>query len=180
MTRASDNGRVPERSRTTRRLAADEEYVLGSELELNLPPGHEPELEPILDPDAPVMVIDDSPSMRKIVRYKLQRVGISVVAFPNGLSALHALYTRQVAPPRVLLLDIVLPDINGYDLARDLRKNPGFAQTQIIMLSGMGGIVNHLKAHMVGARGYIEKPFASDDLVKRVCEALGLLNVTEW
>lgn len=163
----SDDSRyMPQRSRSTRRLDADDGFF-------STP-------APASDPDAQVMVIDDSRSICVMVRYMLQRVGISVVDFQSGVEALQALTARQVAPPRVLLLDIKMPGMNGYDLARELRKNAALTHTQIIMLSGLGGAFNHLKARVVGASGYIDKPFKSDDLVKQVCDALGLLSVTDW
>ena len=166
MPSGDDTSYAPERSRSTQRLAADDDFFSS------------PELAPHLA--AQVMVIDDSIGIRTMVGFMLQRVGVSVVAFKNGLEALQALSAQQVAPPRVLLLDIKMPGISGFDLARELRRNEAFAETQIIMLSGMGGTFNHLKARAVGASGYIKKPFKAGELVKRVCDALGLLNITDW
>jgi DNA-binding response OmpR family regulator len=121
-----------------------------------------------------VMVIDDSPAVRRVVEMSLQRAGISAVSFPDGLQAIAALKNGEIAPPRVLLLDIGLPKMNGYDLARLFRGNPALNDMQIIMLSGRDGVVNRAYSRMLGASDFIAKPFKSHALVKRIRLALGL------
>lgn len=125
----------------------------------------------------PVMVIDDSPAVRRVVELSLQRVGIPAISFADGLLALAALQSEEVAPPRVLLLDIGLPRMNGYELARLFRSNPAFQQTRIIMLSGHDGVVNRAFSRLNGASDFIAKPFRSGELVQRIRVALG---VDDW
>ena len=127
--------------------------------------------------DSPlVMVIDDSPAVRRVVEMSLERVGISAISFADGLQALAALRDGEIAPPRVLLLDIGLPKMNGYDVARLFRANPACGETLIIMLSGRDGVVNRAYSKLLGASDFIAKPFKSPALVKRIRIALGL----EW
>ncbi len=121
-----------------------------------------------------IMVIDDSHAVRTVIELSFRRVGMtSVVAFPDGLSALSALAKGEVMVPDLLLLDIKLPRMDGYEVARILRGNADFSQTIIVMLSGQGGIIDHFRAKMIGARDFITKPFRAADLVNRVCALLG-------
>lgn len=122
-----------------------------------------------------VMVIDDSPAVRRVVELSLQDVGISVVSFADGFLAMAALQNGEVAPPRVLLLDINLPKMSGFDLARHFRRNPAFEETQIIMLSGYDGVMNRAMSKFRGASDFIGKPFKRHELVQRMRVALGLL-----
>lgn len=161
------------RARATRRLDAPEEDGARATPLL----GEEDSFFTTPDNDSPlVMVIDDSPAVRKVVELSLQRAGISAISFPDGLQALAALKSGEIAPPRVLLLDIGLPKMNGYDLARLFRNNRDFDETQIIMLSGRDGVVNRAYSKLLGASDFIAKPFKSHEMVKRIRIALGL----EW
>lgn len=131
------------------------------------------------DSEAPaVMVIDDSPAVRKVVENSLKRVGIPAVAFDGGLSALAALSDGVIAPPRVLLLDIGMPKMDGYEVARVFRTNRALTDVRIIMLSGHDGLIDRARAKMVGASDFIAKPFRSAELVRRVCAALGMVEVS--
>jgi DNA-binding response OmpR family regulator len=123
-----------------------------------------------------VMVIDDSPAVRRVVEFSLFRMGIPCVSYADGLEAIAALQNGEVEPPRILLLDIVLPRMNGHELARLFRSNPAFQDTRIIMLSGNDGVVNRVYSRLSGASDFIAKPFKSHEFVQRMRIALGL----EW
>lgn len=123
-----------------------------------------------------VMVIDDSPAVRRVVELSLQRAGISVISFADGFQAMTALQRGEVAPPRVLLLDIGLPKMSGIELAHYFKQNDDFKDTQIIMLSGHDGMLNRAHSRLRGASDFIAKPFKSHELVRRMRIALGL----EW
>ncbi|HEX8981220.1 MAG TPA: response regulator [Ktedonobacterales bacterium] len=126
----------------------------------------------------PVMVIDDSPAVRSVVEISLKRVGIPAVAFEGGLPALAALSDGVLAPPRVLLLDIGMPKMDGYEVARVFRTNRALTDVRIIMLSGHDGILDRARAKLVGASDFIAKPFRAAELVRRVCVALGMVEVS--
>ncbi len=119
-----------------------------------------------------VMVIDDSAAVRTVIHSAFQRVGVQVSAFEDGISAIKAL-TREEAPvPSVLLLDIGLPRMNGYEVATLLRTHPAFKDTVLIMLTARDGVINRIHSKMVGARGYITKPFRVASVVAAVLEHL--------
>lgn len=127
------------------------------------PPQPEPEGEPT------VMVIDDSMAVRTILQASFRRVGVRVNAYPDGIAAIQALTKGDVPVPNVLLLDIGLPRMDGYEVARILRGHEQFGDTTILMLTGRDGIVDRVKSRWVGAREYIKKPFRVSDVVRTVC-----------
>ena len=79
-----------------------------------------------------VLVVDDSPTVRKIVQLTLQRERIRVVTAGDGLSALAAVSDEE---PDLILLDVMLPRMDGYNICQVIRKNMAYRDTPIIMLS---------------------------------------------
>ncbi len=121
-----------------------------------------------------VLAIDDSPAVRTIVEYSFARAGLRVVTFADGLEAIRALVEQRIAVPDLVLLDIGLPRLDGYEVAAVLRTNTAFASTPILMLSGRDGIVDRMRSRMVGADTFIPKPFRPKELVALVCGFLGV------
>src|SRR5271165_715848 len=115
--------------------------------------------------DAVVLIVDDSPTVRKIVQLTLQREGVTVVSASDGLGALAAVAHYQ---PDLILLDIVLPQMDGYHICQIVRKNPDFRDTPIIMLSGRDGLFDKMRGRLAGSTEYLTKPFDSNDLVQTV------------
>jgi twitching motility two-component system response regulator PilG len=115
-----------------------------------------------------VMVIDDSLTVRKIVETSLRRNGFEAVSFPDGIEAINALMNGEVPTPDLLLLDIGLPKVDGYEIARIFKRKERFGKTIIIMLSGRDGMFDKLKGRLVGAKGYITKPFKTAEVVDAV------------
>ncbi len=120
-----------------------------------------------------VMLIDDSHAVRVVIEASFRRVGMPVASFPDGLAAIQALTKGEAAVPDVLLLDIGLPKMDGYEVARILRTNEAFKETKIIMLTGRGGMIDRFRSKMVGARDFIEKPFRVSHVVNVVRGYLG-------
>ena len=103
-----------------------------------------------------VMVVDDSPTIRKILGLTLERAGYDVVAEPDGESALARLaHTR----PDLVLLDIAMPKLDGYEVCKQIKQNPRTADVPVVMLSGKGALFDKVKGHMAGAAEYLTKPF---------------------
>src|SRR6266700_1774846 len=95
-----------------------------------------------------VMVIDDSPTIRKIVETCLRREGFHVIGFADGVEALKWLVSPQGCPPDLLLLDINLPKMDGYEVARHLKAKPQYKSIPIIMLTRRDGLVDRLKSRL--------------------------------
>ena len=112
-----------------------------------------------------VLVVDDSPTVRKIVQLTLQRERIRVVTAGDGLSALAAVSDEH---PDLILLDIMLPRMDGYNICQVIRKNMAFKDIPIIMLSGKDGLFDKMRGKLAGSTEYITKPFDSAELVQTV------------
>jgi twitching motility two-component system response regulator PilG len=121
-----------------------------------------------------VMVIDDSAAVRTVIQIAFRRVGVEVSAFEDGISAIKALTREEVPVPSVLLLDLGLPRMNGYEVATLLRAHEAFKDTVLLMLTARDGVINRVRSKMVGAQGYITKPFRVASVVK---EVFGYLNL---
>jgi len=112
-----------------------------------------------------VLVVDDSPTVRKIVQMTLQREHIRVITAGDGLSALTCVADEM---PAVILLDIQLPRMDGYHICQIIRKNLQFRQIPIIMLSGKDGLFDKMRGRLAGSTEYLTKPFEAGELVQTV------------
>ncbi|MGB8346945.1 MAG: response regulator [Ktedonobacteraceae bacterium] len=112
-----------------------------------------------------VLVVDDSPTVRKIVQMTLQREHIRVITASDALSALTAVADEM---PALILLDIQLPRMDGYNICQIIRKHMQFRSIPIIMLSGKDGLFDKMRGRLAGSTEYLTKPFDSAELVQTV------------
>jgi twitching motility two-component system response regulator PilG len=141
------------------------------------PPGQrsgEPPVEWAEGTRARIMVIDDSQTVRTLLRVGLTRVGFTVNSFQSGIDALRELRQGNVPPPDLLLLDIGLPLMDGYAVARWLKQTPPYQHIPVVMVTRRNGVVDRLKARLAGASGYLTKPFKIDVVIDVVAEQLTL------
>jgi len=120
-----------------------------------------------------VMVIDDSATVRKIVETCLRREGFDVKSFPDGVEAMRWLTEPEARIPDLVILDIGLPKMDGYEVARRLKTKPQFSGTVIVMLSRRDGMIDKLKGRLAGAKDYLTKPFKTQDLIAVIESHLG-------
>jgi len=121
-----------------------------------------------------VIIIDDSQTVRKIVEVCLSREGFEVQSFHDGVEALRWL-SQQTSPlPDLVILDIGLPKLDGYEIARRLKGKPRFQHMVIIMLTRRDGILDRLKGRLAGAQEYLTKPFTTQTLISQVEALLGV------
>lgn len=120
-----------------------------------------------------VMVIDDSATVRKVIETCLSRQGFDVIDFPDGLAAMHWLSQPGARIPDLVILDIGLPKMDGYDVARRLKSKSQFANTVIIILSRRDGVIDRLKGRLAGAKDYITKPVKTQELITLIESYLG-------
>ena len=111
---------------------------------------------------ATVLVVDDEPRLVKFVKANLESVGFRVVGASDGNSAINLAESEQ---PDLIILDIVMPDINGYEVCRRVRE---FSDVPIIMLTAKGEESDKVKGFNVGADDYVTKPFGAEELIARV------------
>ena len=126
-----------------------------------------------------VMVIDDSTTVRKIIETCLGREGFEVIGFPDGVEAIRWLTSPGAHVPDLVILDIGLPKMDGYEVARRLKAKPQFANTVIVMLSRRDGMIDRLKGRLAGAKDYITKPFKTQDIVDIAQTYLSVPTTTE-
>lgn len=119
-----------------------------------------------------VAIIDDSVVVRKIVETSMSRVGITCLGFRDGFEALRAFKTELQQPPDLIFLDINLPRIDGFDLLHLLRSHPGFDRMVVVILSSRDSVLDRVKCRLAGARGYLVKPFRTQDLLSVVAHYL--------
>jgi len=113
-----------------------------------------------------VLVVDDEPPIRKLLRMGLTTQGYNVIEAPNGKTALNLLSPA----PDIIILDLGLPDIEGHDLLRTIRaKNES---VPIVVLSSRGDEAGKVQALDFGADDYVTKPFGMDELLARIRAAL--------
>ncbi|MGV8058330.1 MAG: response regulator [Smithellaceae bacterium] len=112
-----------------------------------------------------ILVVDDEKDIVELVAYNLEQGGFVVIRAYDGEKALELV---KVKKPDLVLLDLMLPGINGLDVCRIIRGNPEMAATPIIMLTAKGEDIDKVVGLEMGADDYITKPFSVRELVARV------------
>ncbi|MER3433766.1 MAG: two-component system response regulator [Leptolyngbya sp. ERB_1_1] len=112
-----------------------------------------------------IACIDDSPTVLQAISTFLNDSSVSVIMINDPVKALMQVVRSK---PDIILLDVGMPNLDGYELCSLLRRHPSFKQTPIIMVTGHTGFVDRAKAKIVGASGYLTKPFTQSELVKTV------------
>jgi len=117
-----------------------------------------------------VMVVDDSITIRKVTERMLARHGLKVVTAKDGIDAVAQL---QDMKPDVMLLDIEMPRMDGYEVATHVRNDDRLKDLPIIMITSRTGDKHRDKAMEIGVNKYMGKPFQEDDLMENINELLG-------
>jgi two-component system alkaline phosphatase synthesis response regulator PhoP len=116
-----------------------------------------------------ILVVDDEPTIRLLVRAALEGTGYRLIEASDGLSALQVALSER---PDVVLLDIALPRLSGLEVCRRLKENPATASAPVLLLTGLVQESERQAAEEVGARAFIAKPFSPAALVSHVEDAL--------
>jgi OmpR family response regulator RpaB len=109
-----------------------------------------------------ILVVDDEASIRQIVETRLKLAGYEVITAADGVEALEKAAANN---PDLIVLDIMMPKIDGFEVCRELRKN---MMTPIIMLTAKGDITDRIAALELGADDYVVKPFSPRELEARI------------
>ncbi len=112
-----------------------------------------------------VLVVDDSPTICRLVELTLERHGHRVIAAADGLEALARINDGL---PDLILADIAMPRMDGYQLAKTIKENRETRQIPILMLSGKDGSVDRARSRSVGSAAHIAKPFKPAELLEMV------------
>ena len=112
-----------------------------------------------------ILIVDDEPSIVVPIQFLMEQQGYSVLVAENGEDALDVIYKYK---PDLILLDIMLPRIDGYEVCEIVRLNPEYRNVKIIFLTAKGREVEIAKGLALGANAYITKPFSNTELVAKV------------
>lgn len=118
-----------------------------------------------------VLVAEDEANIVESLRFLMAKAGLDVRVATDGPMALRMLHE---APPDLLLLDIMLPGCDGFEVLRALRANPRYSAVRVMMLTAKGREVDRVKARELGADDFVTKPFSTRDVVSRVRDLVGL------
>lgn len=112
-----------------------------------------------------VLIVDDDPDIQRLVSYNLSQAGFQVAAASSGRTALEAVHIQH---PDLILLDLMLPDIDGMEVCRTLRQRDDSRRIPIIMLTARGEEIDRVVGFELGADDYVMKPFSPRELVLRI------------
>lgn len=112
-----------------------------------------------------VLIVEDEPDIRDLLAFHLEREGYQVTKSRTGADALRRI---KASPPDLVLLDLMLPEVDGLEVCRRLRREPATAPLPIVMLTAKGDEVDRVLGLELGADDYIVKPFSPKEVVARV------------
>jgi len=114
--------------------------------------------------EARIVLVEDEPDIAEVLRYNLEREGFRVDVEPRGDTALEAI---RRAPPDLVLLDLMLPGLDGLEIARALKRDETTAGLPIVILTARGEEVDRIVGLELGADDYVSKPFSPREVVLR-------------
>lgn len=117
-----------------------------------------------------ILVVEDEPNIVESLSFLMKKAGFIVRVARDGNTAIR---TIESEAPDLVLLDIMMPRRDGYEVCRTIRANPDWDRVRIIMLSAKGRDLDRRKGLELGADDYITKPFSTREIVERVQEILG-------
>jgi DNA-binding response OmpR family regulator len=120
-----------------------------------------------------ILIVDDEPSIVVPIQFLMEQQGYNVLVAGNGEDALDIIYKYKLD---LILLDIMLPRIDGYEVCEIVRLDPRYRGIKIIFLTAKGREVEIAKGLALGADAYITKPFSNTELVSQVKELLAEAN----
>jgi CheY-like chemotaxis protein len=117
-----------------------------------------------------VLVVDDDDDLRQLYRLHLELVGVRVVDAPDGATGLAAARAER---PNLIVLDLHMPEIDGWQVLRELRADGQLGDLEVVVLTGTADEATELRAREAGASSYVVKPVRIEDLVSVILQQLG-------
>lgn len=117
-----------------------------------------------------ILVVDDEPNIVLSLEFLFREAGYDVRVARDGEAALEAVKSD---PPAVILLDVMMPKRDGYDVCQTIRENPAWNDIGIIMLTAKGRQIEKEKGLAMGADDYVTKPFSTREIVEKVKALIG-------
>ena len=116
-----------------------------------------------------ILIVDDEPSIIVPLQFLMEQNGYNALVAFSGEEAME---TVEEHHPDLILLDIMLPVIDGFEVCQRVRENPDFKDIRIILLTAVGSEANVAKGLALGADAYITKPFSNSEVIGKVRELL--------
>jgi len=117
-----------------------------------------------------ILIVDDEANIVISLEFLIRQAGYEFRVAHNGKEALERVATFE---PDLILLDVMMPQINGFEVCRRIRENPDWQDVKIIMLTAKGREVEVTKGLALGANSYVIKPFSTKELMAEVKRVLG-------
>lgn len=117
-----------------------------------------------------VLVVEDEPNIVDSLSFLMKQAGFDVRIARDGDAAMRMIESDL---PDLVLLDVMMPRRDGYDVCRAIRSNPDWRDMRVVMLTAKGRELDRQKSFALGADDFVTKPFSTRDIVQRVCKALG-------
>lgn len=114
---------------------------------------------------AKILVIDDDEAVNQLVTINLELAGYNVISAKDGITGFA---TAKQEQPDLIILDVMMPDVDGYTVAKRIRENADIKETPIIMLTALGMLDDKVKGFDIGVDDYLVKPFEIEELKVRV------------
>ena len=118
---------------------------------------------------AKVLLVDDEPNILLSLQFLMKKAGYDVRTASDGEAALAEIARAR---PDIVLLDVMMPKLDGFSVCQRIRANPELSSLRVIMLTARGRDVEREKGLALGADDYITKPFSTKDAIERVAEVL--------
>lgn len=112
-----------------------------------------------------ILVVEDDPDQLEVIRFTLKNAGFAIGTATNGIDALKK---AKTVSPDLIMLDVMMPELDGFAVCETLRGNPATASIPVLMLTGLCSHISRLVAYESGATDYVIKPFDAEQLVSKV------------
>ncbi|MBW4481896.1 MAG: response regulator transcription factor [Tildeniella torsiva UHER 1998/13D] len=116
-----------------------------------------------------VLIVDDDPVLQMALTRRLEAQGFEVMSATSGQEALELLGHK---PADVVVSDVMMPGMNGFEFCHHLRSSPAGEMVPFIFLSSLGELTNRVQGHLLGADDYLVKPFSAQELIAKVKGAI--------
>ncbi len=117
-----------------------------------------------------MLIVEDEPNIVESLSFVLQRAGYAVISAPDGETALGLL---RRSPPGLMILDLMLPGINGFEVLKAVKSDPSLKKVPVIVLTAKGQARDRRMAEDIGVEGFVTKPFSNHELVELVGRLTG-------
>ena len=121
-----------------------------------------------------ILIIDDSPTICKMLDMTANREGYTACSFPDGYAALRWLASPEGRIPALIFLDLTMPRMDGFTVLRHLKSKPALAAVPVIVLTSREGMIDRLKARLAEVDEYLTKPFTQEQIVALLYGYLGV------